>query len=194
MALLSYPLMLGIGAVAPNFTALFFDNGWDGIELLIQIFCLASLTEVLLTFPNSILLSQGASGQLFKLSVWTKVFNIFGIAIGTAFGIVGVALGYSITSIINFFILFYFSGQKINLRIGVVIRQVAPFAFIAGLMALVVGIVLPAVPQFAQWAVLVRLLIQVLVGGAIYVGLLLLFQPHPTREILNIISAKFHAR
>lgn len=100
ISLITFPMMFGLFAVAPEFIRVVYGPKWEPVILLIQILCFCGLVQSIGTTVGTIYQSQGRADLQFKLSAIYAAMASSSIAVGLQWGLVGVALSYSIFSII----------------------------------------------------------------------------------------------
>ncbi|MCA9407972.1 MAG: MOP flippase family protein [Candidatus Omnitrophica bacterium] len=99
ISLVTFPMMFGLFALAPEFVLTVFGEQWEPIIPLIRIFCACGVVQSVGTTVGNILLSQGRADLQFKLQLLGTVIVTIAIFIGLQWGTVGVALAYTIQSV-----------------------------------------------------------------------------------------------
>jgi len=184
IAILAYPIMIGLFFVADEFVIVLLGEKWAEMIPLVKLFSLASLFD-LIVFPEAILAALNKTKMLLKLTLGTRLFFIICIFVGLNWGIYGVAIGVSISMIINFFPFAYFSGKWIELNPFEILKEVIPIFMLCVLM----GIILFSFNwAFADKVSLAALLFyKIIIGGFIY----LLFLFNTSHELIVPIRTKF---
>ncbi len=95
-AALAFPVLAGIGLVAPEFVRLFYGTGWDISIPVMQVLSLIGILEVVQYFNTSVLLAAGKPSWNFAIAAVNACCNVVAFAIGIRWGIVGVATAYVI--------------------------------------------------------------------------------------------------
>jgi O-antigen/teichoic acid export membrane protein len=171
IALVTFPLMMGLMVVAKPFTLTLFGEKWLGIVPLLQIFCLAGIGQSIGTTTGWLYTSQGRTDVMFKWSLFAGSIRIISMVIGLHWGITGVAAAYVIG---GYTFLTYpgwtIAGRLINLRFSEMVLNLAqPFlcATLMGTIVFLSGIILPC--TLPQWALLTT---QIVLGILAYLVLI----------------------
>ncbi len=181
IAMLTFPMMLGLLAVSHDFVLVVLGEKWLPMETVLQVFCLIGLVQSVATTVGTIYLSTGSTRQLFLVSLIATPVVISSFVIGVQWGIIGVATAYAVATGVLFYV-----SLTIALRLGKITlrewhRTVAIPMQAAVFMAVVVWWVSNWVPDALPGAL--RLSILVLSGAAIYAGVLWAMS---RRELLEI--------
>lgn len=190
IALVSFPLMLGLLAISDMFIISLYGEKWKDVIPIIKIFCIIGLTHSIETTTGWIYLSQGKTDWQFRWEIYASTVKTIGIIIGIKWGIIGVAYGYTISSLV--FILypgFKIPGSLINLKFSEVVRSVIKIFICSIIMSLIIwclGFLLPDI--LYGWHMIG---IQVVSGIIIYILLLTIFQVRELETILRIIREKY---
>ncbi|KMQ74613.1 lipopolysaccharide biosynthesis protein [Marinobacter subterrani] len=168
IALATFPMMLGMMAVADNFVVGVLGEQWAAMIPIIRILSIAGIASSIVTITGSVYLSQGASKLQFRVNLVTRPIAILGVVIGLPWGLVGIATGSLVAVLINTQITLSRAGSLIGLRLLDFFRALLPTLIAASLMAVpvfLIGFYLDLEKP------LVELLIQVLAGVVLYIGL-----------------------
>ncbi len=100
IAMVTFPMMFGLFAVAPEFVAVIYGSRWTEAVPLIRILCICGLFQSIGTTIGNIYMSQGRADLQFKLQLLgTAIVTIF-VLIGLRWGIVGVAACYTLQAVV----------------------------------------------------------------------------------------------
>jgi len=171
VSLAVFPLMLGTLATAPYLVETLFGQDWIAMVPVLQIFCIASIFESVAGLTSMLFLSQGRADLQLRVGLFLKLNTLAGIVIGLGWGVTGVAAGYTVASIINFFPAFYFSGRLVGLPLRRLVGTSLPMLAAASLMSLAVhGASLTLPPEWPAPGKLAALfgLGLVLYGGIVF--------------------------
>ena len=102
ISLITFPLMCGLFVITPELTAIFLGSKWQPSVIVIRILCLCGAVQSINTTAGNIILSQGRSDIQLKLGIIGTVFAVLFVSVGLYWGIVGVAISYTICSIFWF--------------------------------------------------------------------------------------------
>ena len=169
IALVTFPLMLGLLATTESFVLAVFGGQWAGMIPILQVFCFIGLVQSVVTLVGSLFQSQGRTDLEFRLGLVTKPLLITGIVVGLQWGIVEVAVGYASAVAVSHYLNLRFAGGLVGLRYYDVVRDLTGIFFCAAAMAAGVygaGLLLPA-----DWPHGGRLAVQVPMGVVFYLML-----------------------
>ena len=172
ISLVTFPMMFGLFAVAPEFVHVIYGPKWEPLILLIRILCFCGIVQSIGTTVGNIILSQGKSGLQLRFGILGTIFAAIAIMGGLKLGIVAIALFYTLeqlswvlyvqrtlNSLIGLSLKTFFSTLRNNFIVGVC-------------MFLFINILQLFLPQ-SHTAILVGSI----VGGAIiYIGLLFMMK------------------
>jgi len=95
---LTIPAMAGLACVAPDFVPLVLGAKWDAAVPVIQVLAWVGLLQSLQSLNSSILQARDRTRTLFSYSIVALVASLAGFIGGLHWGVVGVAVGYAVTS------------------------------------------------------------------------------------------------
>jgi PST family polysaccharide transporter len=192
IALVTFPLMLGLFATADPFVVGVFGSQWSGMILPLQVFCFVALWQSIATLNGNLYLSQGRTDLQFRVSLFTKPFMIAGIVIGLYWGLMGVVVGYSAASFMVWIFEYRYAGGLVNLTFRDLLWHIAGVLTCATAMSVAVyalGFVLPR-----EWPNWLRLLTQVPAGVVTYWALLHSFDVQAYRKSLDLLAEHWAER
>jgi len=100
IALISFPMVLGLWAVARPFVLTVFGAPWSPVILLLLILAPVGLAQSLGTTVGAIYQAKGRTDWMFYWGVGSGTLVVIAFVVGLPWGIVGVATAYSIVSLI----------------------------------------------------------------------------------------------
>ena len=168
VASFSVPALLGLVIVAPDFVHVILGDRWAGATVLIQVLAWVGLLQSLQTLNPNILQAIDRTDVLLRFTVVFFVFHLTAFAIGLHWGVVGVAVGYLVSSAIVEPLLGWVTTRALG---------VSPFLLVRGLSGVFQASALMAAAVLATRMGLleagidapVRLLASIAVGIAVYV-------------------------
>lgn len=170
IALVTFPITIGLFVVVEPFVLTLFGSQWSGMIPILRVFCLTGMLQSIATLTGNLYLSQGKAGLQFRVGLFVHLIAILGIVIGLHWGALGVAIGYTIATMINLFPSLFFAGRLVELTCWQVWSKLLGILGCALAMAAAVwgvGLVLPAL-----WPRWLCLLTQVLFGILFYGALI----------------------
>lgn len=190
IALIIFPLMVGLLVTATPFITTLFGPKWNGVIPVLRVFCVMGLGQSISTTVGWIYTSQGRVDLMFKWSLFSGAVSIGSIFIGLQWGIIGVAVAYTIS---GYLILWYpgweIPGRLIGIHFTDMMKNLAGPFFAASSMGgamWLLGLVLPL--QLDGWP---RLLILTVSGCILYYAAIRFFCLEAYREMLSLINERF---
>lgn len=115
IAFVTFPTMIGLLILSPEFILITFGTKWIPTIPIIQILAIIGLIQSLGGMVGSIYTAKGKTDWLFYWGVFSSIIAVIFIIIGLQWGIIGVAVGYAIATIILLYPNFYIPFRFINL-------------------------------------------------------------------------------
>ena len=190
VALVTFPMMLGLLVVVEPFVLAVFGTEWTLMIPILQILCLVGMLQSIGGIVSSLYTSQGRADLELRVGLVINANLILGIVVGLRWGIVGVAAGYAIASLINFYPEFFFAGRLVNLSCTELLKNLAGIFVCAVAMAALVWSVHQAVPS--DWSPWPQLAILIPTGIATYPLFLHVFRLTAYREARDILQEQLH--
>jgi PST family polysaccharide transporter len=188
IALITFPLMAGTAAVAPLLVPVVLGEKWHAaVPLLIALGPAGALRSITAN-TGSLMLAQGRSRATFLSSAAFAAIVVTGFVVGIRWGLQGMCVTYTAVVVAVTPALCWVAFRDLDLRVRDYFRALGPLTLITLVMvAAVVGTGF-TVPQTLPAAV--RLAAQVLVGAAVYVGLLVRVRPIAYVDALSALRRR----
>ncbi len=178
-----FPLMFGMLAIAENFVLVLYTDKWIFIVPYIRIACIVSVINVM----GSTLIQEtkaiGRSDMTLKMELLKKPIFLLVLIIAMRHGVMAIAL----CSIVNAIVAFGFNVYPVRKLIGydfvLHIKDEFPQFAISVIMFIVVYIL-----GFLVDSQSICLVVQILLGGVIYLSLSYLFKIDSMMDILRILK------
>jgi PST family polysaccharide transporter len=119
IAFITFPMMMGLFAVAEPFVAVVFGSKWHPVADLVRVLALVGMIQSIGTTVGTIYLSTGNTRVMFNVAAIGTVVIIAGVSVGLQWGIQGVAVGYALASIS----IFYYTIVKAFSLVSLTIRD-----------------------------------------------------------------------
>lgn len=185
IALITFPMMLGLVVVVKPFVLAIFGEQWAGMIPVLQVLSLVGMSQSIATLNGNLYMSQGRTDLQFKVGLVLKLIVIAGIIIGLQYGVTGVAVGYAVASFINSYPSFKFAGRLVGLHYTDLLNNLKNVFIVSVCMAGFVHMTGKIIPDnFPIWSLLV---IQVSVGIISYTAMIHLFKIRAYLEIKQVI-------
>jgi PST family polysaccharide transporter len=96
IALITFPMGIFLRIFAGPVILVLWGNQWEASIPVFEVLAFLTMVQPILATSGSVFIARNKARLLFRLGTLTSVIIIAGIAIGSLFGIVGVATGYAI--------------------------------------------------------------------------------------------------
>jgi PST family polysaccharide transporter len=188
IAAISFPMMVGLMAVAEPLVATLFGPTWAPAAPLIVILAPVGLVQSVISPLGSVYQATGRAGLFFAWGVVMGAAAIGAFVAGLPYGVRGVAVAYAVVSLLMVYPSCAIPVRLIGLSVPRFLGPLAPTFLCSAAMGLVVagaGAALAAAWPGA-WATGPTLAALVGLGVATYLGLSLLFNRRPLRGVADI--------
>ncbi len=187
IALLTFPMMAGMFAVAENFVLGVLGEQWEELVVILRILCVAGIAISIVTVTGSVYLSQGMAKLQFKVNLLTRPIALTGVVVGLNWGVEGVAIGATAATLINTVITLRVAGGLIDLSLSTLFSSFFKTFCAAVLMC----IAIMATESFvSEYPPLVRFFIQVLEGVLVYTFLVVLFRVRALEDVWQLVKER----
>lgn len=185
IALLTFPMMAGMFAVAESFVFGVLGDQWSGLVSVLRILCIAGIATSIVTVTGSVYLSQGKAKLQFKVNLLTRPIALLGVIIGIPWGIEGIAVGATTATLINSVITLSVAGKLIGLRLSELLGSLARTLVAALLMGFVI---LATEPMLSDIHALVRFFVQIFEGALVYIILAIVLKIRALTDVWQVVK------
>lgn len=185
-AYISFPVMLGLAAIAPPLFRTLLGESWIPSIPYFQVLCLSGLLIALQSINLSVLQVKGRSDLYLKLSLLRKIsgFVAIGLVLFFRLGIMGLLWALVVDSCITYFINAAYSKRFLDYSIPEQLQDIKLFFIMSVLMA---GLTY-SLSYLLPLNDFLMVIIQVLVGIGSYILLSLLFKVEELKTIYQILQ------
>jgi PST family polysaccharide transporter len=187
IAVISFPLMMGLLITAPQFIRAVFGVQWQRSIFLVQILALVGFVQPLQASLGWIYNSQGRTDIQFRWGIFASAICAVSFFVGLRWNVEGVTVAYAITSFLITYPCFVIPFRLINLKFFRFVMELRPiFISALGMGAIALGIRL-----FLENIIssdLVTLILTVFIGITSYGIILFLFDIALFKEIFYLIK------
>jgi len=177
------PLMIGIACIGTPLVRLILTEKWLPCVPYLQIFCASMLFFPIHTANLNAIKALGRSDLFLKLEILKKVIGIALILITMHISVLAMALSTLVNSLICQLINTWPNRKLLNYSYGDQIRDILPNILLAAVMGgCVFAVGLIGLPDWAT------LLIQVVLGAALYAGLSMATKNESYRYLLDVLK------
>jgi PST family polysaccharide transporter len=186
VALIAMPALVGLVIVAPDFVSVVLGPRWSGATEVIQILACVGLVQALHTLNGEVLLALNRAKAFFWFTSLWFVGSVGAVLLGLQWGIVGVALSYAIASLLIEPVRALITTRALGIPLLRFVHSLAGVAQASFVMAATVFGAREAMVAVGVPAV-TRLVLLVLLGGAVYVASCIWRVPEATSELRNVV-------
>jgi PST family polysaccharide transporter len=141
VTLLTFPALIGLGAVAGEFVPLALGEQWTAMVPVVQIFVWVGLLQVITATVGTIYPAMAETRLMLVLGAVNSVVVVAAFMLGIPYGIQGVALAYLAANLLMFFVQARMAWPLLGLGIGDGLSTLAPGLVASLLMgALIAGV------------------------------------------------------
>jgi len=187
IAVVTFPLMVGLVILAPQFVRVVFGPQWDRSIFLVRVLASVGIWQSVSSTVGWIYLSQGRTDVLLKWGLFSVCVYATSFTIGLRWNVEGVAVAYAVTALLLTYPGLAIPFRFIDLHVAHFVRQFGSiFSAAVGMSGIVLAlrIVLKDAAGISDWMTLV---VSVTVGVASYTGLLLVLDRKMCQEIFQLL-------
>jgi O-antigen/teichoic acid export membrane protein len=189
LALVSMPIQVGLVLVAPDLVPLLLSKTWEAMVIPFQVFCFESMLVTLTLTSSPLLVARGRPEVLLRGSIISLVGLTLAAALGSTFGLVGVAVARLIVMVPLRSIILFPGLREIGMGSRVFLLNSIPSVVSAAVMAGGVLLVQHSLAvSFGHWE---RVLLAVVAGAVSYLPTVLLLDPRLRREVTAVSRELF---
>jgi len=197
IALITFPMMLGLFALAEQFVFVVFGEAWMNMLGVLKIFCFLGMVQSVFTTLGTIYLSTGNTRLMLRVYMYSTPVFILAFVAGLPWGIEGVALNFTIVQSGVYLVSLILAFRLVDMAVLDFFRVMSRPLLVSVLMSL--SVVLSQRALMANIEALAnnpfwQLLSGVLTGMVVYVGLSLVLNRQQFLDIgqklLSVVRKK----
>ena len=188
ISLLTFPLMLGLGVTAQPFVRVFLGPKWMPVATLLMVFGPLGALQSLCGTLNLVFNTQGRTDLLFRWQIFASICYVCSFVVGLRWGIMGVAISYSIVWTLLMVPMFAIPFRLIGLSLKSFAQALWPTAWYSLVMAAVAGVWLVGLRRLGIHNAMVQLVSTVGIGAALYVALVLWQRPPVLSDLVMALE------
>lgn len=186
LAMLSFPMMIGLAVVARPLVLVLLTDKWLPCVPYLQLLCVAGALFPLHEINLNVLKAQGRSDLFLRLTILKKVMIVIAIAVTYRWGISAMIAGQIATECLSYWLSIRYTAKMLDYSITQQMRDLMPSLTLASLM----GVAVCALHYVSFPNQLALLVAQVVLGGASYAALCRLFKLAAFMEIMELAKPK----
>ena len=187
IGLVTFPLLLGMMALAKPLVFVALGPKWELVVPLLMILSSIGLFQTIGTTVGSIYLAKGRTDLMLKWGLLAGVSYLLSFGIGLRWGVLGVALCYSLCSLILFYPSLAIPFHLIGLRFSEFGRVMIPILIMGLSMLALIKVGLLGLGRMGFTEPWVQLAVGVLLGGSSYLIFIVRFQRDLLNEFLTLL-------
>ena len=181
---ITFPVVMGLFAVADSLIVLLFTEKWINCIPLLRVACAVYIMWPVQTVNLQIIKALGRSDIFLKLDIYKKVMGVVGLVVGMTQGLWGIIVAEAICSILSAIIDMFPVRKLIAYGCKEQIRDISN-SFVC---ALIMSILVIGVGQWLSWGILIEILIQIIVGVVSYIVLSVVLRNKCLYILLNTLK------
>ena len=186
MNFLIFPVMFGLIGIVYDFIDVFLPERWLPIVPYFRILCLSGLFAPLSVVSYNILKIKSDGKLIFRLEMVKKLLATVVLAVTIPISVKAIAWGQTVIYLSDALLNLLGAGRYLHWTVWQRARATSPYLALSVLMlAAVWGVRTLLLGHVALWVVLIA---EIVAGGAVYVGLAMLFRPEGWREVRLILA------
>lgn len=187
LALLNFPMMVGISLIARPLIIVLFTEKWIESIPYLRLLCFLGFLYPMHLINLNVLQALGRSDLFFRLEIIKKILIVINIAVTWRWGISAMIYGMIVNTIVSYYLNAYYNKILINYSIREQLFDLFPYLVVTIIMGL--GVYIVGLPPYPNQLIL--LLVQIFTGAIIYVILCRVFRLTIFMEIWDIGLNKF---
>jgi PST family polysaccharide transporter len=186
IVLITFPLMLGLLALAEPFVLTFFGEKWSPVILLIMIFAPVGMIQSIGATVGGIYQVHERTDWMFRWGIGSGTFLIIAFLIGLRWGIIGVTSAYAIASFILVYPSFSIPFRLVHLKFVELLKILRRSFINSSLMFVVVVVFRMILP--ATLSSVMTLVLSTILGVIIYAAASWLTNRNQLKEMWELIG------
>lgn len=184
------PVFFGLAAVADPLVRVLLTDKWIDIVPIFQALCIGLMFQPISHINTTVINSIGRSDIVLKLEILKRSIGLAILIVTVQFNIVAVAYGLSVSYIINLFLNVRQNHILINYNFVDMMKGIAPSILSAVFMFGVVQLA----SKYISTNIYATLIIEVLIGVAVYGAFSYLFNRKMLMYLITLINEVKHRR
>jgi PST family polysaccharide transporter len=187
IALITFPLMIGLSLVSKEFVLLFFGKQWSAMIPILSILSGLGAIQSIISLNGLIYNSLGKVNIAFRVSIITNIVLIIAFVIGVNFGLIGVAYSYLIASALLLIPMYKIAIKQLSISLLEV------FDVLRGIMfaTLIMAIVLSVINNYTELSLIAGLILKILISAVVYFLLVVFFEKELVFSIKKKLNFKY---
>ena len=184
IALLTFPLMIGLSLVSKEFVLLFFGSKWSAMIPILSILSGLGAIQSIVSLNGLIYNSLGKVNIAFKVSILSNIVLIIAFIIGVNYGLIGISYSYLIASSLLLIPVYKMAIKQLNISL------IEVFLVLKGIMlaTLIMAIVLFCINSFSEFTLITGLVMKVIISAVIYLSIVVYFEKELVANLIKKLN------
>lgn len=187
IAIVAFPAMAGMIAVAPDMVPIVFGEQWRPATNVLRILCVVMAFQSVLTTSGTVLMALGRADLLLRTSFVSIPAIALGLFIGARYSIEGAAIGYGLGILGSSGLLTVLACRVAGIQVRRIAVELFPWGLSSILMA---GVVVALADALINILPPIRLTLCVLGGAVGYAIVLLLIARERTKSLFGDVFSR----
>ncbi|MBN2117166.1 MAG: lipopolysaccharide biosynthesis protein [Anaerolineales bacterium] len=188
LAIVSFPLLMGLFVVADLFVLVVYGPQWQASILPLRILIIFALRQTVGSPASVIYNVVGRPDLGMKFGFGFIPFYLLSIWLGSFYGIVGVAAGVTLVRTIGGIVTFWLGARLVNERLLDLLKEFTQPLIASLIMATVIQILRLGLLHMGIFQV-AELLVSIIVGGMVYLLLLVTLYRNLLSDLLTVVES-----
>ena len=186
VSFISFPLMLGLALIAPEFITIFLTDKWVESGHLLRILAVGGAIYPVVTVMVALIISHGGSGVQMWINIVSGIALIAVCALFFRFGVVAMVIAYTVVNYL-FLAVWYWAVRKyIPYSAGAFLRDIGIFAVISATVMVATYFVTMPIRN-----IYVLCISRILIAAVIYLATMRLSGAEIYKESKQFITSRF---
>ncbi|MBW2662678.1 MAG: lipopolysaccharide biosynthesis protein [Deltaproteobacteria bacterium] len=186
LAMVNFPLMIGLAVVARPLVMVLLTEKWAPCIPYLQLLCVVGILYPVHVINLNVLTAQGRSDLFFRLEILKKILIVIAISVTYRWGIIAMIYGQIVTSCLGYFLNAYYTGKMLDYPITEQIQDLIPSLALAGIMGL--GVYALKYAHIANQLALLSA--QIMTGIVLYAVLCYIFRISSFMDVIEMVKSK----
>ena len=180
-----WPLMMGLFVLADSVIVLLFTDKWEAAVPYLRINCIVQALVPLSSTYQQVTLAMGRSDLVFKIGIPKKIGSLLLVLLAARYSVKAIAYVMLIQSFIDVILNILPNIKLINYKYGEICKDLIPYLFLSVIMG---AFIFPI--SWMHFGFLIRLLLQVVIGIAVYIVLAYVLKINELYFVYDFIKGK----
>jgi PST family polysaccharide transporter len=187
LAVIVFPVFLGLCAVAPEMIPVMFGSQWTNSVVILQVLVFIGVIHSMSKMYDTIIVSVGRPGVWLVLTAALSVTTVIGFLVGVRWGIVGVAIAYVIVGTLFVPIYLFILHRLAGIEIARYLSSIAVPAVSSLIMFVIVFSARHIVERIELHGI--QLLLLVTIGALSYASIVALISPSTATQLIGVLRS-----